>query len=293
MHEPTEPRIRDTLIERHIRAITAANMSLATVTSRRQILNRIDREIPGGLVEASTDQLVDWLATAGRTPKSRETYWCHLRGFFTWAAGGRRPRIAEDPSADIPRPRVGRHLPRVATSDQIDHALSNLCRPALRAVILALGLGMRAEEIADAHSDSIDRNRAVILGKGDKMRRVPMLAEVWDEISTCRGYLVTPRNGSHARAQWVSLRVSTALTAIGEPNLTLHFFRGAYATRLRRAGADTAVIAKLLGHSSVATTEKYLAFVDQDLEEAVKRLPPLQLPRVEPTDIRLDPGAAA
>lgn len=267
------------LIDRHLAASRAAGLSPKTIAAREELLWRLDRELPCGIEEASTEELQQWLGRPGWQSKTRETYWCHITAFFRWATRGTRPILDYDPSADMPRPRVGPHLPRVATDDQLAHVLASLDRPALRAVILAAGTGMRAGEVADALREHITPTRVIIYGKGDKMRSVPVPAQVWAEVADSPPGPLIRHRGQAVTAEWVSYTVRLALDGIGEPRLSLHWFRGAYATRLRRSGADTAVIAKLLGHASVATTQRYLAMVDADLDQAVTNMPPLPLPQ--------------
>ena len=279
------------LIDRHIKAIRADGLADTTIASREELLWRLERDLPYGLEEATTEELQEWLGNPKWSPKTRETYWCHIVPFYRWCTKGRSPIFDYDPSADMRRPRVGRHLPRVATDDQLALALANLSRPALRAVVLAAGVGMRASEVADAERHHFTRERVVIHGKGDKMRSVPMTGEVWTEIRNSQpGRLITNR-GRPVNAEWVSRTVSHALSRIGLP-ITLHYFRGSYATRLRRAGVDAFAIAELLGHSSVATTQTYIAIVDADLDAAVAKLPPLPM-QLEPVSTRLEPTAEA
>jgi Site-specific recombinase XerD len=281
------------LIDRHLMASRAGGLSPNTVIAREELLRRINRELPYGLEEATTEELEEWLGRDGWATKTRETYWCHIVAFFRWATKGRRPVLDFDPSEDLARPRVGRHLPRVATDDQLAYALANLNRPVLRAVVLAAGVGMRAGEVADAEREHITHLRVLIHGKGDKMRSVPVPPDVWEEVRSCPPGRLIIHRGQPVSADWVTERVSDALTSIGLPRLTLHFFRGAYATRLRRAGIDTSVIARLLGHASVATTQKYIELVDADLDEAVAKLPPLPIrERDEPAVTRLVPPTA-
>lgn len=267
------------LIDRHLKALRAAGLAQSTIDAREELLRRLDRQLPYGIEEATEEELQEWLGKRGWATKTRETYWCHLVAFFRERTSGHsKYHLDYDPSAGLPRPRVGKRLPRVATDDQLARVLDNLTRPVLRAVILAAGVGMRAGEVADAEREHITRHRVLIHGKGDKMRTVPVPPEVWQEVASCpAGRLVTDEKGQPVTAKWVTRRVSDALTSIGEPRLTLHFFRGCYATRLRRAGVDTSAIARLLGHSSVATTQKYIELVDADLDLAVAKLPPLPL----------------
>jgi integrase/recombinase XerC len=278
------------LIDRHLRACAAAALSPITIEARAEILHRLDRDLPEGLERALTEELQAWLAHPGWSPKTRETYWCHIVAFYRDMTRRRQPILSYDPSADLPRPRVGRRLPRVASDDQLELALANLARPALRAVILAAGVGMRAAEVAGVEGDAFTRERVRIHGKGDAWRSVPVPPDVWQEIRGVHGPVILYR-GQPVSAGWLSTYVSQALTAVGLPTLTMHYFRGAYATRLRRAGVDTSAIARLLGHTSVATTQRYIEIVDADLDQAVARLPALPISRTghEPGHSRLVP----
>lgn len=268
------------LIDKHLRALRAETSSVATPRDREYWLRRLDRDLrrtgSPGIEEASTDELLGWLGNPRWSSKTRETVWCHLVAFYRQVTSGRTPSLDWDPSAEIRRPRVGYRPPRVAPDDQLQSALAKLDQPALRAVILAAGVGMRAGEAARAERCHFTRERVVILGKGDKVRQVPMTDDVWSEVGDeTTGPIITDPAGAPVDASWVTRMVERALNRIGLPRLTLHWFRGAYATRLRRSGVDTLAISRLLGHSSVATTQKYVELDDWDLDAAVAKLPPL------------------
>ena len=277
-------------IDDHLTALRAEGRSPNTVDSREELLRRLDRDLPYGLDEATTSELQHWLGNPAWCSKTRETYWCHIVAYYRWCTKGPRPFLDYDPSATMRRPRVGRHLPRVASDDQLAHALASLHRPMLRAVILAAGVGMRAGEVAAALREHFTRQRVIILGKGDKMRAVPVPEDVWEEIRDCPDGPLITHHGLPVPRQWVTMTASRALTSIGYPRLSLHWFRGAYATRLRRSGVDAFAIQQLLGHSSAATTQRYVELDEDDLAVAVARLPRLNEPArktPEPFSIRL------
>lgn len=65
----------------------------------------------------------------------------------------------------------------------------------------------------------------------------------------------------------------------------LHMWRHAFATHLDEQGADIRVISQLLGHKSVATTEKYLAQVSpKRMRDAILAYSPLSLPQEDQAD---------
>lgn len=170
------------------------------------------------------------------------------------------------------------------------------------AVVLAAGLGMRCAEISRAEREHFDGHRVLVRGKGDKERSVPIPPDVWEDVRPLPpGLLMINRWGQPMSADAVGQACASALDAVGFPSLSIHWFRGAYATRLRRSGADLSVISRLLGHSSVATTQRYLELTEADLDRAVEHMPTLmqsswrQDRRVEPepVDARLGPATEA
>ncbi|MGH2510248.1 MAG: tyrosine-type recombinase/integrase, partial [Ktedonobacteraceae bacterium] len=68
--------------------------------------------------------------------------------------------------------------------------------------------------------------------------------------------------------------------AAGVANATLHKFRHTYATRLLEEGADIVTVQKLMGHSDLETTRKYLSPQDELRRKAVNRL--ALLPKSQP-----------
>jgi hypothetical protein len=68
----------------------------------------------------------------------------------------------------------------------------------------------------------------------------------------------------------------------------LHKFRHTYATRLLEQGADIVTVQKLMGHSDLKTTEKYLNPEDGLKRKAVNRLP-LGSPQESSTSEKKEP----
>ena len=55
----------------------------------------------------------------------------------------------------------------------------------------------------------------------------------------------------------------------GVPQIHAHSFRHKFATDLLKKGANIRTVQELLGHSSLSTTEKYLAVTDENKSWAV------------------------
>jgi len=176
-------------------------------------------------------------------------------------------------------PRVKPGAPRPVSEDQ---ARGLLAEPALDpdredweasrdAAVLTLlyGCGLRiSEALSLRRADAPLGDRVRITGKGGKTRIVPVLpavkAAVDDYLAQApfvlerdealfrarRGGPLSPR---HVQATMQSLRGRLGLPDSATP----HALRHSFATHLLGAGADLRAIQELLGHASLATTQRY------------------------------------
>lgn len=151
---------------------------------------------------------------------------------------------------------------------------------------LLVGAGLRRDELATLTFDNLallpigGKFRTVlnVWGKGAKDRVVPIndrlaaMLDNWRNVIS-RGLIV--RNVTKGAAIGSSLStvgifhiVRRAGTGIGKPKLAPHDLRRTYAQLGYEAGVPITQISKLLGHSSVATTQRYLN-LDLDLSQTV------------------------
>ena len=151
---------------------------------------------------------------------------------------------------------------------------------------LLVGAGLRREELATVTFDAVlvqpvaGRNRTVlnVKGKGAKDRIVP----INDKLAAALGEWQQILDGSHiARSVTKSGIIGDSLSAIGifhlvraageaidKPKLAPHDLRRTYAQLGYEAGVPVTQISRLLGHASVATTQRYLN-LDLDLKLTV------------------------
>jgi integrase len=156
-----------------------------------------------------------------------------------------------------------------------------------RAVLLKLYAGLRISEAAALRWEAIDmdaRELRVIGGKGGKNRVVPIPAPLMAELDavpdaeragpvlpTWAGGALTVKSLAHDYERWLPRRLADAGASVA--HVAAHQLRRAYATRLKRAGVDLDTIRRLLGHTSLETTQRYLAGGPDDGAQAVARLP--------------------
>ena len=147
----------------------------------------------------------------------------------------------------------------------------------LQRMILGLlfGTGIRRSELISLNRSSVDLSRRVlrVRGKGDKMREIPLLPSLCEELllylravdslkcadtTPDAPLLQTPRGG-RLYPVYVDRAVKAALGPVDgiSGRRSPHVLRHTLATELLDGGADLNSIKELLGHSSLAATQVY------------------------------------
>ncbi len=80
--------------------------------------------------------------------------------------------------------------------------------------------------------------------------------------------LPQPGLGIPHEGQFTKKAIARAGNAIGVVGLTPHRMRGTCATLMARAGVNAFTIKKALRHKDIATTERYVQMVEDDIREA-------------------------
>lgn len=128
--------------------------------------------------------------------------------------------------------------------------------------------GLRRGEIARVHSDNVVADSAgrslIVRGKGDKQRIVPLPDDLAGIIMDAHGYLFPGRFGGHVEESYVGDHISHLLP----DGYGAHTLRHRFATVTYATTHDLFVVAELLGHESVETTEHYVAMPDGRLRAA-------------------------
>ena len=131
---------------------------------------------------------------------------------------------------------------------------------------LLYATGMRVAELVGLDvADVTFGNRTVkVTGKGDKQRIVPLPDDLAGIIMDAHGYLFPGRFGGHVEESYIGDHISRLLP----DGYAAHTLRHRFATTAYAATHDLFVVAELLGHESVETTEHYVAMPDGRLREA-------------------------
>ncbi len=156
-----------------------------------------------------------------------------------------------------------------------------------RAIVLTLlYTGIRVSELCEIKLRYLDFliNHLKIVGKGGKVREVPLKPEVTEGI---KAYLPDRADSKYAQSENLFLgqrgplqrdAVNTLLERLAnkaglDVRLKPHTFRHTFCTRLVKKGVPLPVISKLAGHASIETTARfYLSTSKEDKIQAVSVL---------------------
>jgi len=198
-----------------------------------------------------------------------------LRRYFAWAR--RTGLVDTDPSLGLraptgegrlPRVLDGRELHELLEPDAVDERTPLWRRHRDDAMLEVLyGSGLRVSELCGLDIDGVDLRRGVVTvwGKGGKERRVPMSQAAVDAVRswlTKRREVEGDQSGSalflNGRGGRVGTRDVRRVVDERCPSPTHpHALRHTFATHLLDGGADLRIVQELLGHSDVATTQRY------------------------------------
>lgn len=247
--------------------LKAAGLSVQTVRSRRYKMTHLAWLLmPASPENVTTEQLIGVFAERQWKPETRKAYRNTISSFFRWLfKSGRR---ADDPSLDVPRVKKPHAHPRPCPDRYIKAAMEKATEHERLMIRLGAECGLRRGEIARVHSDDVVPDNVgrslMVRGKGDKQRIVPMPDDLADMVVAAHGYLFPGRFGGHVEESYVGDHISRLLP----DGYAAHTLRHRFATATYTATHDLFVVAELLGHESVETTEHYVAMPDSRLREA-------------------------
>ena len=157
-----------------------------------------------------------------------------------------------------------------------DKTAVEIYRSRLRRLIISLlfGTGIRRAELIGLKTGSFDAARQVlrVLGKGDKMREIPVIPSLCHEICLylqavesmrgsappADGPLLVTEKGRPLYPNYVDRTIKAELDGYGiTGRKSPHVLRHSVATALLDDGADLNSIKEMLGHASLAATQVY------------------------------------
>lgn len=264
------PQSWDTALHNFEVALRAAGRRETTIGTRLSHIRQMARALPRTApAEVSADQLLEWAAERDWAPETRHSYYVSIRAFYA--------ALRIDPSPADALPTISRPVPppRPTPERVYRDALAAADERTRAILILAGAAGLRRGEIVRVNitdlSDDGDAPLLLVRAKGGHDRLIPITAEIAALIRTrCAadpdsGWAFPSRDGGHIRPRWASKLAARVLP----PGWSLHSLRHRFATTAYSADRDLLAIQRLLGHSSVATTQRYTAPPDDAMRRAL------------------------
>lgn len=210
-----------------------------------------------------------------------ETMRCYINSLFSWAFN--ENFIKNNPCSTIAPIKAPKKVRESFQEEEIE-LMKQACKNDYKRLALIdflYATGCRVSEVCSVNISDIDfKNKTlIILGKGNKERRVYLTSESCDSLQR---YLATRNDDNEALflnskknrlapggIRWIlkDLEIKTNIN-----NIHPHRFRRTLATDLLNKKMPIQDVAKLLGHSKVETTQKYYYHQDQKVETEYRNI---------------------
>ncbi len=252
----------------------------------------------GDLIPSRIREYEAHLMERGLKPRTVHLHMSALSGYCNFLM--KEGVLSSNPVRGVKRPKMEKRLPEYYTEKSLAEYLEASAHSAgkeelevleslkpgekladelynrrLRRLIVSLlyATGIRRAELIGLQMKSVDSARQTlrVRGKGDKMREIPLIPSVLEEISlylqaaksmeldcTPESPLLRTEKGNPLYPAFVDRAVKTELDGYGiTGRKSPHVLRHSLATALLDEGADLNAIKQMLGHSSLAATEVY------------------------------------
>jgi integrase len=235
-----------------------------TIRAYTSWLSRLQADTDADLLDLSTEDLEAWLVTHQWAPASHAKAVQALRAFYDWAHLSER--IDHNPAASLRGARVPAGVPDPCPDAVLAAALERSVGVDYWRLRIAADCGLRRAELAAVRPEDVRELPGGpvlrVTGKGGRVRHVPLPPDVAAWLAMLHGPLFPGKK-----------RATMSPSAVGRwytqhLGLHPHSLRHRYATRAYHATHDIDAVRVLLGHSSVATTQVYVAVDDDDLTRA-------------------------
>ena len=280
------------------------NFSAGTVeyyeVDLKQFVNFLEEQFPAGLEDPGQIDLIVLrayvanLVSAGYKTGTVHRKIAVLRSFFRFLYS--RGAVEVNYSKHLRLPKMPKRFPSFLDMAQANRALElpDTSTPTGirdRAILeLLYATGIRRSELVGLNVDDVDftQMKIKVFGKGRKERIVPFnedaknalmeYLKVRDKFSKTpdEKALFLSRRGKRISPQEVYEIVKKYLSVVTDGKKSPHVLRHTFATHLLEMGADLMAIKELLGHESIATTQKYTHTTIEFIKQVYQKAHPLE-----------------
>ena len=286
------------------------NASPHTIRNYESDLMQFRDYLTGGDVEADVDvATIDTLRIRGflallfereKKKASIARKLAAVRAFYKFLA--KEGLLAANPAATVSTPKLDKTLPRIMTEEEMNNFLNRVAAaiPSGEAMMrrdraileLLYASGLRVSELTGLDMRSVNFGDGMLLvrGKGRKERVVPFgskARQALDDYLPVREKVLMEAKKSGQTALFLNTKGARLTTRSVDrlvkkyvrtygPNVKVspHSMRHAFASHLLTEGADLRSIQEMLGHRSLATTQKYTQVSIKQLIEVYDKTHP-------------------
>ncbi|HUU16655.1 MAG TPA: tyrosine-type recombinase/integrase [Sedimentisphaerales bacterium] len=262
-------------VNEHIRewlSFCRRNYSATTCRTYSNVIHQLQKHISQNGQQFTADAVEKWLTKkfeAGGSRREWNTYLIITRSFCNWRQRkcgiespihGKISFLKEDPPKQ-----------RVLTEDEYQLLLKHARGMDRDIIIWLANTGLRKSEFRNIRWGDIpaDRKFLRITGKGRKFRVVPLnencreVLQRYKRLPDNEFLQFTQRYPGGEGASWMMRRVAKKINI---PICGAHSCRHFFATKMIKRGVNIYKLSKILGHSSISTTEEiYLHLAPVDL----------------------------
>src|SRR5918912_2418709 len=278
--------IGQTAIDRFRAYLERRQFSAHTIASYTLDLRLFFTEVAAPLAQVSfreVDQFVEGQHQHGRSWATINRRLNALKHFFDF---WRDQQLVEgNPVKPSHFVRRGRPLPKALAREQVQRLFAHIEHPMDRALFLVmLRCGLRVSEAAQLKLEHIDWEQQalhIVQGKGRKDRRVYLSPDALASIQQClaqhpgaraQGYVFWNRKRAQQplSIKAIQKKMERYAKAAGI-TASCHSLRHTFASNLLEHGAEVVAIRDFLGHSQIASSERYAKLSSQKIKQEYMR----------------------
>lgn len=281
------------------------NLSSSTIKSYGQELRQFHRwfiERHGSAAKVTARRIREYMAARfarGNKPGSVRASITALRSFYRFLMKDKAIVADQNPMPLVESPRMSTPEIRPLSTEEIRRLLDSFDKDRLLGYrnfvicLLILDTGLRIGEVTrlGLGDVSLDKGSIKVKGKGNKKRTVfvgeKMSAILEDYIYNCRRWFANEHDTLFPPAKWspnaemrphtLSEIIRKKMDQAGIPrcNSSGHRLRHTFAANFVRAGGNLFALKRLLGHTRLEMTMRYVLLIQEDLAEAHRKASPV------------------
>lgn len=276
----------NTAIQKFIDHLKALDRSSNTIVAYRGDLEQFEEYLAEVEVDA-VDQIEtkhikgfkEHLSNKDYTAKTISRKLNSVKSFFRFLV--EEGIIDRDVSRPVKHPKIENDLPRVLEPMEY-RALRDICRHdkrTLAIVELMLQAGLRISEVANLRIDDIGEDTIKVRAyESHEGREIPLnraaeeaIEEYLEERGSARkDYLFITKTGRQLLVRNIRSIINRYLEKAGLEDVKVNDLRNTFIVEQLSAGVPLDVVADVVGHKRISTTERYLKLVDKEKEEEVE-----------------------